>query len=181
MTKQNQDWVSTGYEVLPDDGNGLVGTLYRFNYTNTPRGWSDRNIFFFENADRTNLSRIADGIVHLRLRAFAKNGYLVTTNFFNRTNAVFPLSSIGPYTNIPNALVFGDLADERQSACYFMSNALPAYLELELGILEPQALQKYRSIEAAVPARQYLSNHVAQVHIFRQRIPVRNLDLSVYP
>jgi hypothetical protein len=30
-------------------------------------------------------------------------------------------------------------------------------------------------------ARTYLSNHVAQVHIFRQRIPVRNVDPSVYP
>jgi hypothetical protein len=62
-----------------------------------------------------------------------------------------------------------------------MSNAVPAYLELELGILEPQVLQKYRSIPLGPPARQYLSNHVAQVHIFRQRIPVRNVDLSAYP
>jgi hypothetical protein len=134
----------------------------------------------------TNRNRIADGIVHLRLRAFAKNGYLITTNVFNPTNASYPLRAIGPYTNVPNALAFGSAAygsdaDYKQASCYFMSNAMPAYLELEIGFLEPQILQKYRSIPLAPAARQYLSNHVAQVHIFRQRIPVRNLDLSSYP
>jgi hypothetical protein len=28
--------------------------------------------------------------------------------------------------------------------------------------------------------RQFLSNHVAQVHIFRQRVSVPNVDLNAY-
>jgi hypothetical protein len=186
LSKVNQDWIGTGYEVVPDDGFGCVGTLYRYSATNFPRG----NVYSlstqFPFTSMSNLSRIADGIVHLRLRAFAKNGYLITTNIFTRTNAAFPLRVNGPYTNIPNAVAYssafyGNEGDVHQAACYFMSNALPGYLELELGMLEPQVLQKYRSIPIGPVAQQFLSNHVAQVHIFRQRIPVRNIDLSVYP
>jgi type II secretory pathway pseudopilin PulG len=186
LSKLNQDWLGTGYTVIPDDANGCVGTLYRYSATNNPRGALVALSTQFPLAYTTNMSRIADGIVHLRLRAFARNGYLITTNFINGTNASYPLrSSTGPYTNIPNAVLYGSgaynsSADPRQAACYFMNNALPGYLELELGVLEPQILQKYRSIDSGLAARQYLSNHVAQVHIFRQRIPVRNLDLSAY-
>jgi hypothetical protein len=182
LSKLNQDWLGTGYEVIPDDANDCVGTLYRFAGTNYPRGSLITLAQQFPLVPLTNMSRIADGIVHLRVRAFAKNGYLITTNIFTRTNASFPLRLNGPYTNVPNAIVYNyNPVDYRQAACYFMSNALPGYVELELGILEPQVVQKYRSIGVPQAARQYLSNHVAQVHIFRQRVPVRNVDLSVYP
>jgi hypothetical protein len=184
LTKLNQDLLGTGYEVIPDDANGCVGALYRYGGIN--RGAVVTLSEQFLGAPVTNLNKIADGIVHLRLRAFARNGYLVTTNLFTRTNATFPVKAAGPWTNIANALAFNSVpfnsaADLNQAACYFMSNAVPGYVELELGILEPQTLQRYRSIGVPQAARQYLSNHVAQVHIFRQRVPVRNIDLSAYP
>ncbi|HZR19981.1 MAG TPA: hypothetical protein VFE51_22040 [Verrucomicrobiae bacterium] len=198
LSKLNQDWLGTGYEVVPDDTNGCVGTLYRYSITNYPRGAMfdtvnfrggliDMSGKFRSFVDPTNMSRIADGIVHLRLRAFARNGYLLTTNYVTGTNAAYPVQVNGPYTNLPNAyayssaFAFGNNTDLKQAACYFVSNALPGYVELELGILEPRVLQKYRSIPISTSARDYLSNHVGQVHIFRQRIPVRNLDLSAYP
>jgi hypothetical protein len=81
--------------------------------------------------------------------------------------------------------VYANGLDSDQIACYSVSNAVPAYVEIEMGILEPQILQRYRAIGNGsallqVAQRQYLSNHVAQVHIFRQRVPVRNFDYSVY-
>jgi len=179
LTKLNQDLLGTGYEVIPDDANGCVGALYRYGGIN--RGAVVTLSEQFLRAPVTNLNKIADGIVHLRVRAFSRNGYLVTTNLFTRTNATFPLKAAGPWTNIANALAFNSAADLNQAACYFMSNAVPGYVELELGILEPQTLQRYRSIPIGNAARQYLSNHVAQVHIFRQRVPIRNVDLSAYP
>jgi hypothetical protein len=50
---------------------------------------------------------------------------------------------------------------------------VPASLELELGVLEPELVARYRSIgsENALVQLQFLSNHVSQVHLFRQRIP----------
>jgi len=187
LTKLNQDWIGTGYEVIPDDANQCVGSLYRYTATNYPRGFLLPLSAQFLSTSITNRSRIADGIVHLRLQAYAANGRLITTNSFTRTNASYQVRLGGPYTNVPNAVVYTSAAyssspaDLRQASCYFMSNAVPAYLELEFGLLEPQVLQKYRSIPVPTAALLYLSNHVAQVHIFRQRIPVRNVDLSAYP
>src|SRR5262249_52390065 len=37
LSRLSQDWLGTGYEVLPEDANGIVGSLYRFYRTNTPR------------------------------------------------------------------------------------------------------------------------------------------------
>jgi Tfp pilus assembly protein PilV len=186
LSKLNQDWIGTGYEVVPDDANQCVGTLYRYTATNYPRGFLLPLSAQFLQTSVSNRSRIADGIVHLRLRAYAANGRLITTNSMTGTNASYQVTLGGPYTNVPNTVAYNSAAysspvDLRQASCYFMSNAVPAYLELELGLLEPQILQKYRSIGLQAPALQYLSNRVAHVHIFRQRIPVRNVDLSAYP
>jgi hypothetical protein len=57
---------------------------------------------------------------------------------------------------------------------------VPAYIELELGILEPRALERFRGLGVGQPQYEYLSNRVAQVHLFRQRIPIRNVDFAAY-
>ena len=66
-----------------------------------------------------------------------------------------------------------------QVNCYFFSNAVPAYVELELGVIEPNIFERYKSL-SGVPADTYLSNHVANVHLFRQRVPIRNVDFAAY-
>jgi type II secretory pathway pseudopilin PulG len=213
VTKLNQDWIGIGYQVIPDDNNGCVGSLYRFSSTNLYR----TGPFMVTSADflysaqtailnsaagnaitnvslsgfRTNyIARIADGVVHLRVRAFAKNGCLIVTNanpgvLFGTNDGVFaimPPPLIGPrYTNVWDTNLYGSVLDHDQSFAYFMNEAVPAYVEVELGILEPQVLKKYRSIPIAAVQRQYLSNHVAQVHIFRQRIPIANVNFAAYP
>ncbi len=194
LTKFNQDWIGTGYLVLPLDASGYVGTLYRFSGTNYPRfGTINLSSRFYSaiqvalqnigfNLPVTNLSRIADGIVHLRVRPFAPNGFPIVgdvafVNGLFRTNPVTPF-----YGRIGQVAVAANNAyPDHMVGCYFLSNAVPAYVELELGILEPQTLQRYRSIPLPAAQAQYLSNHVAQVHLFRQRIPIRNVDLAAYP
>ncbi len=163
MTHLNQDWIGTGYQVIPEDTNACVGTLYRWSVTNYPRSGPMRLSWLFPSLTATNMDRIADGIVHLRLRAFDTRGLLISATNFPR-----------------NTYVAWRNPDPQAVATYFVSNAVPASLELEFGILEQQILQRYRSIPNAVAQRQYLSNHVAQVHIFRQRIPIRNIDFSAY-
>jgi type II secretory pathway pseudopilin PulG len=216
VTKVNQDWIGTGYQVIPEDANGCVGSLYRFYSTNLYRSGpfmvaSADFLFAAQNATlnsasgtaitnvtldlnlpvhRTNyIARIADGVVHLRVRAFAKNGCLIVTNanpgVLFGTNGVFailPPPLTGPrYTNVWDTNLYGSLLDPAQSYAYFMNEAVPAYVEVELGILEPQVLRKYRSIPIAAVQRQYLSNHVAAVHIFRQRVPIANVNFAAYP
>lgn len=197
LRKVNQDWVGVGYQVIPDDPNGCVGTLYRFEGTNFSRQGpftvsgdfiQAAAIAYQSNLNGriiTNLSRIADGIVHLRVRAFATNGFMIVSGSTPGTNGFFEFdrtpAGLPIYTNVWDTSFYGSGYDNAQSACYFMKEAVPAYVEVEMGILEPQILRKYRSIPIAAAQRQYLSNHVAEVHLFRQRIPVRNVDLTAYP
>jgi hypothetical protein len=194
LTKLNQDWIGTGYLVLPEDGTGFIGALYRFSGTNYPRfGVVNLSGRFYsavqaalQNLGKglpvTNMNRIADGIVHLRVRPFAPNGFPIVgdvgyINAIYRTNPITPF--YGPIRQV--AAIANNAYPDHMAGCYFLSNAVPAYVEIELGILEPQIFQRYRSIPVPAAQLQYLSNHVAQVHLFRQRIPVRNVDPAAYP
>ena len=62
------------------------------------------------------------------------------------------------------------------------SNTVPASVEVELGVLEDtHAPARRRSAQRAPPAQMnYLSNHVGQVHLFRQRVVIRNVDPTAY-
>jgi type II secretory pathway pseudopilin PulG len=171
LTQVNQDWVGIGYRVVPDPLSGWVGTLYRYS-TNGSRYTAYYLPTAFSQAPQKNLARIADGIVHLRLRAFATNGMPIMPAGF-RINP-------NQYLRIQNATNFLEFNWSDQVKSYFLSNAVPAYLELELGIMEPRIVDRAKSIGNPTAQYEYLSNHVAQVHLFRQRIPVRNVDFSAY-
>ena len=67
---------------------------------------------------------------------------------------------------------------------YFCSNAVPAAVEMEFGILEQQAWDRYNSIGTPAARLDYLqrTNYYlsSRVHIFRQRITIRNVDPLAY-
>ena len=195
LTKLNQDWIGTGYDVLPDSpADPIIGTLYRFSATNRVRSGIINVSGAFQSASRvgaldsangrpvTNLNRIADGVVHLRVRAFAKNGFLMVP-WLATNGYAFTRNARGDYiyTNAWNTIARADAIRPDQSATYFMGNAAPGYVDVELGLLEPQILQRYRSIPDVAAQRNYLSNHVAQVHIFHQRVAIPNVDTTAYP
>jgi type II secretory pathway component PulJ len=55
----------------------------------------------------------------------------------------------------------------------FAHNNVPSYLELEIGILEPRALQELKGIPNEQRARDYLSRNRHRIHVFRQQVAVR--------
>src|SRR5262249_16288255 len=136
-----------------------------------------------------NFSRIADGVVHFRVHVFDTNGvpffYFNNAgpNLLSRTNiAGNPLRG----TPVQNAYaVYNSLVQDPVPGFgldfWFVSNAVPAFVELEIGFLEPHLVDRFKALAPNVPAqRNYLSNHVANVHLFRQRIPIRNVDYRAY-
>jgi hypothetical protein len=198
LAKQNLDYIGIGYQVRPDYQNGIVGTLYRFS-TNRMKSAAALLSSEFRQAEGinwkavnttpANMSRIADGVVHFRIRAFDTNGFpfdfnTLYTNAMFRTNG--NVQSFGPgsgYAGMRNSRVSAPLANyPEQLNYYFFSNAVPAYVELEVGFLEPHILDRLKGIGSGNPVAQYqyLSNHVANVHLFRRRIPIRNIDFSAY-
>ena len=110
----------------------------------------------------TNYQRVIDGVVHFHVRAYDHNGILITNNI--NTNI---LSGVFVSTNVFNSGV--------EYAYTFTNKALPAYLELELGVLEPHVLERYRSYPptATIAASNYLARQAGAIHLFQQRVPIR--------
>ena len=101
----------------------------------------------FGNPPPDSVHRISDGVVHFVVRP-----HYVITNWNGET-------FYG--TNIDNAF----------------TNTLPAFVEIEIGILESTALKQFHSLTNADivgPAQTFLLNHAGNIHFFRERVPVRN-------
>jgi len=167
LTRENQTWTGIGYVVRPIT-NG-VGTLYRFMGSSSAAQTPDTlfNRFYATPVGSTNMSRVLDGVVHFKVRAYNPAGQWITS----------PINS-GPTANsdvLYSSFAFGEIGRYN-----FWSNALPASVEIEIGILENRALRRAESIQDDATRRRYLEDQAGKVHIFRLRVPVRNADSAAY-
>lgn len=164
LTRENQTWTGIGYVVRPVT-NG-IGTLYRFESSSTAAQQPDALFNLFFSTATTNMSRLLDGVVHFKVRTFNPTGNWITTEIHtNQVNSDIRFSTF----------VSGEIGRYQ-----FISNAVPASVELEIGILEDRTLRRARSIPDATAQRKYLQDQAGKVHIFRVRVPVRNVDSAAY-
>lgn len=186
LTSRANQWVGTGYRVI--GANDGVGTLYRFSVSTNYRALTSSNLsraYFSASVTNpatrllsTNFQRIADGIIHLRLTAYDPNGMMLAyeaPNFYPSYSILRQnLKGSRVASASTNNVVLRQEA-ARQTGTIFLGGALPAYLDLELGVLEPETLAQYNSIREATidTAEDFLRRHANKVHLFRQRIPVR--------
>jgi hypothetical protein len=184
LGRENTRWVASGYIVNASSSSPLY-PLYRFsaetniNFNPISLFWNFQNTIY--NAQYynqwTNLSHVIDGVVQLRLRAYDPKGYQLT-NTYQTWN--------GLWTTNAN-IVFTPGTPGGDVGMKFCSNAVPAAVELELGVLEDHALQRAESLGIAgsepwaVSAQwKYLQNQSGHVYVFRQRVTVPNVDPSAY-
>jgi prepilin-type N-terminal cleavage/methylation domain-containing protein len=209
LTRQNQTWVGIGYCVRVSDANGHlllpgtglgqlgVGSLYRFvtttnvlqsNGTRSDPGVLYTNFLIAAQSGSAAISnRICDGVIHFYLGAYAINGFPFFsdgshTNVYFQTNALgasppYYYSTVHPARAIAGSSYPGNLAELR-----FWSNAVPAAVEMQLGILEQPAWERYNSIPVPAARLAYLQRPdvASRVHLFRQRVPIRNVDPLAY-
>jgi prepilin-type N-terminal cleavage/methylation domain-containing protein len=188
LTHSNKSWFVTSYKVLAFTNRvsnpfafeaqfaDHVGTLCRFSGKISDSDFTRTNLAnVMKTLDPvldpnpnyqwlTNYQRIVDGVLHFRIRAYDTNGYLMNylTNSYTNVSMVYdPL----------NSTPAGSPAAE--SRYTFVNSALPAYLDVEMAILEPQALERYQSFPNATVAANYLARQVGAVRLFQQRIPIR--------
>jgi len=181
ITRQNQTWKGVGYFVRSNlSVSGMIGTpgvLYRFETNNSVAQFAQNPGLMFATYDQARMgnmgvnptngvSRILDGVMSFKVRAFDTNGFWITANHTNLT-----VINVVAITNVNNPEVM---------LYTFYSNAVPASVEVELGILEDRTLQRAESIPVANVRSDYLAQHVGQVHLFRQRFLIRNVDPSAY-
>jgi hypothetical protein len=154
LTRANGNWKGISYRI---ENNGGVGTLKRLEatlpydpnpYTASNGLFNFSRNFFSSTVDNTNYHRISDGVVHLYVTAYDTNGF-VFTNAWLSPNGGYAFTG---YTNV-----------------------MPAYVEIELGVLEPSANDRFRaSLEVGGAAPQnYLRRQVGRTHLFRQRVSIR--------
>ncbi|HVU08756.1 MAG TPA: prepilin-type N-terminal cleavage/methylation domain-containing protein [Verrucomicrobiae bacterium] len=171
--KGSQSWVGTGYTVTNSPDGGWY-SLYRFYettniITGTPASLYN-NFTSIALTNSTFWSHLMDGVVHLRVRAFDTNG--VWMNLPNWQNGQVATNNVLYFTYTPQ---FGE------TGFYMFSNMVPASVEIELGVLEDRALQHAESLNGASTAQNnYLTQQAGQIHLFRQRVPIRNVDPTAY-
>lgn len=149
MTRQNQDtWTGTGYRI--DGVTNGVGTLYRMAKTTNSESVVASGFFgWFEQFRIDDFHLVAEGVIHFQLLAFDAGGR--------------------PYTNITTTNL-----TIAANGYAFGNEYLPAYVELELGILEPQALKQFKTFTDPNMAQAFLTRQIGRVQLFRQRLQIRN-------
>lgn len=204
VTHGNRTWTGIGYFVrtnLPTATQILVGTptisigqpapdylsagtLYRFEASVAevpPRLGPDYLYSLYRSyaysrtwpLNSTNVARIVDGVVHFKIRAYNSNGLWITNDW--GTNGV---SFSGVQTNSDvrmSGLVTNEVGQYR-----FVSNAVPAAVELELGLLEDKAWERFKNLPTDLARNNYITSVVGRVHLFRHRVQVRNVDPVAY-
>jgi len=181
LTRQNMTWTGVGYVVDTTSPN-YFNPLYRFSISTNVQAADPAVLFniFFTNLpaytglpispNNPSMSHLVDGVVDLRVRAYDPGGMWMT-------NVIEYYG--GQY--ITNRNVWFSLPQWGEVGFYMFSNTLPASVEINLGVLEDRAIQRAQSLANNAAAQLvYLSNHVGQVHVFRQRVWIRNVDPSAY-
>ena len=146
--------------MVPDPPGAAVGALYRHVATARRYGaslLSSNFLYVSRNGLLTN--RIVDGVVHFKVTPFAWNGYPIVSDF-GYTNAFYTTNRHNPryFAAVANANTSANVYFQDRINFNFFSNAVPAFLELEVGILEKEVLRtiplpayKQRHAAAAVP------------------------------
>ena len=131
-----------------DTGNHLSAKYGNENYYDTNHYYVTRMRFGPENVNTADNSTSSDTI---------------DTNL----STVILREGIPTLPNTPNI--------QYTTKFQFFSNSLPAYIEMEFGMLEPETLSQYYTMldDENPNAAKFLQRQIAKVHLFRQRIPIR--------
>jgi len=128
-----------------------------------------------------SVSPLIEGVIHFKLQPIDSDGrpMLYYTNFtalnetvnFSYPNTILEREQTGK----------GDVL-QGQTRFRFFGDAIPAYIELELGILDPEVLARVKSMPNLDVARQYLQDKPGAVHLFRRMIPISTANpISLEP
>jgi hypothetical protein len=181
VTERRKDLYLTGFWLSNSVHNAApagetygFGTLWIFK-TNLPASTSlyapdifnlalkGRNATSTDSKPEGRSFPLIDGVVHFRVIPYDTNGYAFTNNTRNVANN---LQAPGKgFVQPEGHLVWN-------SGYRFVSNAVPAFLEVEMAILEPRAVEVARGMPNETAARSYLLRNQEKIHIFRKQIPI---------
>lgn len=185
----NKRFVSRPPEVWRDYGHPLPADRYYelqpdnlgFNWLNLRGG---RHPLIWPN--RTNLlysAPVLGNVVHFKITVFDSEGVQITLPVIEqvrRLNGIEPEPPARrdlPTRGFLEQFELG-YTDYDEMFYRFTGDLLPAYVELELGLVEPQIAERLRGFTTRAGAAQYLSRNAGRIHLFRQRIALANAPRS---
>ena len=160
LSRQGDSWVGTGYRIaVPPLESGSFfrpGTLVRFSVQTNAQFLTPYNL-----TDRLNaaLALTNSGVAVPSLEIAPVADGVVHLQFTPLDAQGRPFVSLAPWP--------------------FVGNSVPAYVEIELGVLEGQALAKYQALGEGGPgpAQDFLRKQSNKIQMFRKRIPIRSAPL----
>jgi hypothetical protein len=167
LTRQNTAWTGIGY-VVDTTSTNYFNPLYRFSLTTNASApnmpWALYTNFLY--TPFTNMSHLLDGVMCLTVRAYDRNGYWITNGYpYGYANGARSTWCSWP--------AWGEVS------VYMFSNAVPASVEIQMGLLEDRTLQRVQSLSGLTQSN-YLAQQAGKVHLFRQRAWIHNVDPAAY-
>jgi prepilin-type N-terminal cleavage/methylation domain-containing protein len=116
------------------------------------------------------VSPLIEGVVHFKLQPIDSDGrpMLYYTNYNAASSAInlaYPQTILEREETSVGVLL-------GQTRYRFYGDSLPAFMELELGVLDPEVLVRVKSMPNLDAARQFLEDKPEAVHLFRRMIPL---------
>lgn len=168
------DWQGISYKVLnPDDPvntqNVVVGSLYRHTTNSTRILGNYLFLNYYNEKSWANYHRLIDGVVRFQVKLYTAEGIEITNyNTLNGSSIATNQVDIANDVAMPNTGL---------KSFEFHQDALPGYIELELGILEPATAELVKSLPPGpnryVAQKEFVQRNSGKIHIFRQQIPIR--------
>ncbi len=191
---------TTNFVAAPNTQSLGFGTLFRFSSVNVdltsnrpedryqPNRRMNENLLrnfwehyeFVQNVsplEATNtvfnlsVSPLIEGVVHFNLQPIDSDGRPMRyyTDFLNVANQT--INREYPNTVLEREEFNGEpLAGNTRFR--FFGDALPAFIELEIGVLDPEVLARVKAMPNLQAARQFLEDKPGAVHLFRRMIPL---------
>jgi type II secretory pathway pseudopilin PulG len=124
--------------------------------------------------DWARFSQVAGGIVHFKVTPLDSRGQPVWQAVLSRDGALLNTPDFLAYPGQVafQPVVVGDHPDTWRY--YFVGGGMPASLQVELGVLEPQVVGRLNGLPNAKVRAEFLRDQAAKIHYFEQRIPLRS-------
>jgi hypothetical protein len=171
LVHTNNVWTGVGYAV--SNVGPCLGTLYRFVMTtNTPFITNNLFLAFQQGVNNqsfgTNWHAVADGVIHLKLRAYDQNGN--EPGYETEFEDYSPQGREFYYPPSSSNIFYLSTAAVNQ----INSNTLPNSVDLELAMLEPDAYAQAHAltVNQSAVSNFLATNAVTKVDVFHQRLAI---------
>lgn len=118
-----------------------------------------------------SVSPLIEGVIHFKMQPVDTDGRPMQhyTDFVNTQNQI--INREYQDTVLEREEIGGDPLPG-QTRYRFYGDALPAFIELEIGVLDPEVLIRVKAMPNLQAARQFLEDKPGAVHLFRRMIPL---------